>query len=97
MDSRLVGLATQPRVLDQLSKDTRTLMRCFAPRLSAAQDQADYFRKCVICTPPPEVFTCVICGFASEHRWVYKMHVESQTRACMRTAERRARAWARKV
>ncbi len=97
MQPELVGLATRPKELEKLEKDVRSLIRLIGPRVSAAMDDTMQFRHCTICTPPPEVFTCVICGFATTERWVYSMHIKTRSGPCQKMAEKKAREWAKKA
>lgn len=91
------GIVGRPGAVKQLEKDARTMLRLVSPRISATQDEKSVFAHCRICNPPPEVFTCVVCGFATEAKWQYSMHIRTQTGPCARMAEKKAKAWARQV
>lgn len=95
VEAGMVGLATNPKALDQLCKDTRAMLRLIGPRVSATQDER--FAQCNLCNPPPPVYECVICHMATEHKWVYKMHIQSTSGPCFRTMQKRAYQFSRKV
>lgn len=83
--------------IEQLEEQARSLLRVMGPRTSAAQDEHVNVRHCLRCTPPAEVYQCVLCGFATEERWRYAMHNLINPETCQRVVTKKAKRWASRV
>ena len=72
----------------------RMLLRLVGPRVSAVQDEKIALKYCSQCEPDPLLYGCPICGFTSETKWQFSVHLMVNPETCQRTADRKARRWA---
>lgn len=84
--------------VNRLAVEARTLLRTVGPRISAAQDRQDEvsIKHCSFCNPPPHMYSCPLCGFASEAKWRMSLHVDLRPKWCTDRAAKKAREWAKK-
>jgi len=86
----------QSQGIVQLEKDSRTLLRTFAPEITPRQDNVAA-RRCLTCNPPPHVFKCPVCDWTTELRWRFSLHLATGPGWCVARGKAKERKWASRV
>lgn len=84
------------RKVRMMEVQARAQLRLVGPAVPT-QDDGMGFRKCLRCSPPPELFKCPVCDTEFEQKWRFKLHLDSNPKWCVDQGKRKARAWSRKV
>lgn len=62
------------------------------PDLVRLGDESLTLRHCNLCTPPPELHTCSQCGWQTQVKWRYGLHVRTSPKWCQDVANKRIQA-----
>lgn len=81
--------------IQRLTDRAKSALTLIGPKV--APDTPFAIRRCLTCTPPPEVFQCPLCDSETTVRWQYDMHMALNPKYCRDRAAKKARKWSQKV